>query len=254
MKLNLVAGQTFKQIYQSKILFNILFLGAFLVATTYIASEFSYGVAKKVVLDVGLGILSLSSVSIGIFLGSTLIQKEMESRTLYMVISRPVSRYTFLLGKLLGLAGIMTLNVIILFLVLALLYIGSGGEISSLILWSAVNILLEALMVMFLSVTLSLMMNNILAVLSTISFYVVGFGVDSVRETSTYQLNDFLKLIIDGYSKFMPNFTVVNLKSYALYEVFLPEGYILKSVLYGGLWIIIFTIISMFLISRKEFS
>ena len=122
MTLYYVAKQTFQEIYESKVLMNVAFLGVFLFLVTYVVSEFSYGVANKVTLDIGLGALSLSATGIALFLGATLIQKEISNRTLYMIISRPVSRTHFLLGKMLGLAGILFVNVFILFFILYIFY------------------------------------------------------------------------------------------------------------------------------------
>ena len=84
----------------------IAIVAAYTFRETYVATEFTYGVPERVALDFGLGMLSLSSLSISLFLGVSLLSKEIESRTVYMVISRPVPRFAFIIGKILGLSGI----------------------------------------------------------------------------------------------------------------------------------------------------
>ena len=66
---------------------------------TYVATEFTYGVPEKIALDFGMGMMSLSSVAIAIFFGSVILAKDIETRTIYMVISRPLSRYSFYAWK-----------------------------------------------------------------------------------------------------------------------------------------------------------
>ena len=92
-----IAKYTFVEIYKGKILYNVLLIGIGLILLTYVASEFTYGVPSRVALDFGLGTLYLSSVGIALFLGATLISKELENRTVYMILSRPLKRSSFLL-------------------------------------------------------------------------------------------------------------------------------------------------------------
>lgn len=254
MNLFYVANQTFRELYQSKILVNILFLGAFLFLVTYVVSEFSYGVANKVTLDIGLGALSLSATTIALFLGATLIQKEIANRTLYMVISRPVSRATFLLGKMLGLAGILFVNVMTLFLMLMIFYALLDGSYNYLIPWSLLYIYLEALLVMFIVVFFSLISNSIIAVLSSLTIFVAGHAIQTVKDTSPYKHDVALKAAVDFYSTVAPDFSRFNIKSFVLYEKFLDQSLLWTSLFYCGLWIVIFSILSIFVISKKEFS
>ena len=99
-KLYVIAYYTFREILKSNILVNVAILGLGLMLVTYVAFSFTYGEASRVALDFGLGMLSLSSVGIAIFIGVGLLSKEIENRTVYMIISRPVPRYIFILGKI----------------------------------------------------------------------------------------------------------------------------------------------------------
>lgn len=254
MKIYLIAKQTFAEIYESKVLLNVAFLGAFLFLVTFVVSEFSYGVANKVTLDIGLGSLSLSGVGIALFLGATLIPKEIASRTLYMVISRPVSRMTFLVGKLLGLAGILLVNVLVLFGILYSFYAALGGEFNYLIPWALFYIYLESLIVMLIVVFFSLISNNIIAVFITLTLFASGHAVESVRDTMAYKTNLLMKGFVDYYSYFLPNFTKLNIKTFVLYERFIETSYLGSAFLYGALWAFVFLGLSTLVISKKEFS
>ena len=97
-----ISKYTFIEIYKSKIMVSLLFTSLALLLISYIASEFTYGVPHKIALDFGLGILSIANLTVAIFMGSQLVSEEISNRTIYMVLSRPVNRWVFLLGRIFG--------------------------------------------------------------------------------------------------------------------------------------------------------
>ena len=253
-QVTLVATQTFKEIYQSKILLNVFILGLAIAVAIFVSSEMTFGTPARIGLDIGLGALSLSSIAIAIFMGSTLIEKEIKNRTLYMIISRPVSRVTFYLGKMAGLSAILLINILLLFCFVMLLYFSVGGKFHYLIPWSLVFIYLEAVVVLFCVVFLSLVSNTIIAVLFTLTIYVAGHAVESVKETSMFLSEGSLSYFVEYYSKLMPNLSKFNIKAFVLYDGALSNTYLFSSLIYGLLWIAIFSAISIFIVNRKDFS
>lgn len=252
--MGLIAAQTFKEIYKSKVLLNVIILGVIIAFAIFVASEMTFGAAARVSLDVGLGVLSLSSVGIAIFMGATLIDKEIKTRTLYMVVSRPVSRGSFYFGKMFGLTGILFVNILLLFIFVLTLYFFVGGSYHYLIPWSVFFIFLESMVVMFAVVFFSLLSNTILTTLFSLTMYIAGHAIESVRETSLFQEEEGLSLFVNLYSKYMPNFSKFNIKNYVLYDGKLSNSYLISSLGYGVLWILIFAILSKYIIERKDFS
>lgn len=250
----IIASQTFNEIYKSKILLNVVLLGSIIGMAIFVSAQMTYGAAPRVGLDIGLGMLSFSSVGIAIFMGATLLDKEIKSRTLYMIISRPVSRRAFYFGKMLGLSGILFVNILLLLSFVFILYILVGGSYHYLIPWSALFIFVESLVVMFAVVMFSLLSNTILTVMFSITMYVAGHAVESVKETSLFKTDKILNLFIDIYSKYLPNFSKFNIKEYVLYDGKLSNSYLLSSFGYGVIWIIFFAIISSYIIDQKDFS
>jgi hypothetical protein len=108
--------------------------------------------------------------------------------------------------------------------------------------------------VMFIVVFFSLISNNIIAVLSTLTIFIAGHGIQSVRETSLYENDHMLRGIVDFYSKVAPDFSRLNIKNFVLYEKFLDNNLLFSSLLYASFWIALFLILSSLVISKKEFS
>lgn len=235
-KIFIVSKYTFKEIFKSKILINVFFIGLALMVLTYVATEFTYGVPHRVALDVGLGTLSLSALTISLFLGVTLLSKEIDSRTVYMIISRPVPRYAFILGKLLGLMGIQSINVLILgsFTFVATLLM--GGEITPLFFWCILFTFLESLMLLLLVVLASLFTNNIISVIIAVVFLVLGHAIHDTQQLLFVKTNPILETILSFYHFILPAFYKLNLKDFILYNKTLEPTYLFMNFTYGILY------------------
>lgn len=232
-KIFIVAYYTFKEILKSKILINVFFAGLGLMLVTFVATEFTYGVPERVALDFGLGMLSLSSLAISLFLGVTLLSKEIDSRTVYMVISRPVPRFAFILGKIIGLLGIQTINVILLSSMTLAAVMILGGEITHLIYWAIGFTFLESVLLLLVVVLVSLMANTILSTLLASVVLILGHAVKETQNIVFVQNREIFKVALEAYHFILPGFYKLNLKDFILYKTELPASYLLSSLTYG---------------------
>ena len=223
---------TFIEVYRSKLMISLLFLALGLLGVSYVASEFAYGAPAKVALDVGLGIMSISNLIISIFIGANLINKEIEQRTLYMILSRPISRSSFLFGKILGLSSILLMNSIFLGALSVLLYKLFGGEISSLMGWTIVFSFFESFTVLIFAVFFSLITNTTLSVIYTIAIFIVGHALNETSKLIFVKMSDFFELLINVAFLIVPNFYKLNLKDFVLYQQSISNEYLLGTSLY----------------------
>ncbi|HJL14489.1 MAG TPA: ABC transporter permease subunit [Sandaracinaceae bacterium LLY-WYZ-13_1] len=99
-----IAINTFREAVRDKVLYGVLGFACAILVFTLALAELSLHQQRRVVLDVGLASISLFSVVIAIFLGSSLLYKEIERKTLYVILPKPIRRWEFLLGKYVGIA------------------------------------------------------------------------------------------------------------------------------------------------------
>ena len=251
-KLLLISQYTFREIFKSKILYITLFIGIALMVMTYVATEFTYGTPDKVALDFGLGMLSLSSLGISLFLGATLLPNEINSRTVYMVISRPVPRWVFIMGKILGLIAILLINVLILSLMtLACSYL-LGGEVSSVTIWAIVFNCLEAILLLLVVVFLSLFLNTTLATVVSLLILLLGHAIKETQETSFVKLRGYLNTVLEAYHLILPGFYKLNLKDFAIYQKTIETSYLVNSFLYGTFYSLFLLSLIIFIFNRKN--
>lgn len=247
-----IAFYTFRELFKSKILLNVFFVGLGLMVVTFVATEFTYGVPERVALDFGLGMLSISSIAISLFLGVTLLSKEIESRTVYMIISRPVPRYAFILGKILGLLGIQTLNISILGIMTIASTRLMGGEISSILLWAILFNFVESILLLLVVVLTSLMANNILSVLFSVILLLLGHAIKETQNISFVKDSVLLKGVLEVYHFILPAFHKLNLKDFVLYNKALPLSFLLPNLAYGVLYSLALLLFIIFLFNKKN--
>ena len=252
MKSLTVAKYTFSEFVQSKILYNVFFLSLGLLVLTYVASEFTYGVPNKVALDFGLGASSISTLLISIFLGANLIIREVENRTLYMILSRPISRSEFLIGKVLGLIGIVFVNTLVLGCISISLYFFMGGGWSYLIPYSFLFIILESVIILLVVILFSLMTNTILAVVNTLVVYISSYAIFEVSNTTFVNNNIVFKKVLNVGSYFLPSLSSFNVKDYILYEKLAPIPSLNFGILYGFSYIMFLLLICVFIFNKKN--
>jgi ABC-type transport system involved in multi-copper enzyme maturation permease subunit len=249
-KIVIIAYYTMKEILKSKILVNVFLVGLAMMVLTFVAAEFTYGVPGKIALDFGLSMLWFSSCGIALFTGVSLISKEIDSRTVYMVISRPVPRYAFVLGKIAGLSSVLLINV---FLLSAMTLISTsflGGELNSLVWWTLLYTIVESILLLLVVILFSMTVNNVLCV--SLLLLVSGHAIRETQNIQFVQLRPFLKGLVDLYHLILPGFYKLNLKDYVLYNQSLSSEYLWTNLIYGILYSLFVLFVILFLFNRKN--
>jgi ABC-type transport system involved in multi-copper enzyme maturation permease subunit len=237
---------------KSRVIYNTFFLGLGLLLVSYIATEFTYGVPQKVAIDFGLGALSLSATGIAIFLGGNLIHKEIENRTIQMILSRPVKRHVFIIGRALGMCCLLIINVLILGILTTLMYFFLGGELQALILWTIFFCLLESIIMLNVVILFSMLTTTTLSIILSLIVLVLGHNINNSLELTGVKANPLLEYVIKVYAFFFPDLSKLNIKEFVLYENNLDLLYLSQISAYGIVYPLILLFISSFLFSNKD--
>lgn len=243
---------TFKELIKSKLLYYVFLLSLFLALITYVATEFTFATPGRVALDVGIGVLSYVSLAISILLGVTLISKEIDQRTVYMVLSRPISRFSFLTGRILG----MLLFLVCVHLILGFTTLGIfkfyGGNFESLIHWVFLFGYLESIITLLLVILFSLFVNPVISVVNTIVILIAGHVINDTKLINFVKFHPSLKNFLDSVTYIIPNFNKLNLKDHLLYNKMIPFDYNLNVLLYCICYISFLLLFSSLIFSKKN--
>jgi ABC-type transport system involved in multi-copper enzyme maturation permease subunit len=122
-----IAGNTYRENIRDKILYNLILFALIMILSSLALGKLTLGNEDKVLLDLGLSSISIFGMLIAIFIGIGLVYKELEKRTVYALLAKPVHRYEWILGKYLGLLFTLFVNLAIMTVGLALAMMYTGG-------------------------------------------------------------------------------------------------------------------------------
>ncbi len=105
-----IASNTFREAVRDRVLYNLIAFALLMSGAAILVGQISIGIERLVVINLGLTAVSLFGIVIAIFIGIGLVSKEIDKKTLYTVLSRPVRRWEFIVGKFFGLAGTLVVN------------------------------------------------------------------------------------------------------------------------------------------------
>src|ERR1700694_4842163 len=145
-----IARNAFREAVRDRVLYNRVVFVLLLIAAAILLGEISAGQEAKIIVDLGLSAILLFGVFIAIFVGVCLVYKEIERRTLYAILSKPIGRGEFLLGKYLGLCLTLLVNVAIMGagLSLALIYVRRGWDPLVVRIWPAIFLIYIELVIL----------------------------------------------------------------------------------------------------------
>lgn len=250
----LVSRFTFIEVVRSKLMVAIPILGFMLVFVAYIASSFAYGAPGRIAVDVGLGLMSMSNLFFAIFIGSTLISKEVDSRTIYMIISKPLTRSSFILGKILGLLLVVIINAFVLVLISQIIYRFFNGEFNQLVWWIGLMSLMESTIVLLIAIFFSLFTNVSLTVIFSILVWVLGSVLNETQKLIFVKNNFLLEAVTKIISVVLPDFSKFNLKDFVLYQQNVEISYLVKTSLYFLLYALFMCLLNDYLFKKKDFN
>ena len=252
-RIYLIARYTLKEILQSKILIAIFVLAFLIGLFSFVASEFSYGAPAKVALDFGLGLLSFSLYFVSIFIGAFLLKREVDNRTLYLLLSRPVTRFEFFLGKMSGLALFLALVTLILTASSYLMYWLYGGTFSSLFVFVCLFSFLKALVLFTLVVFFSLIISPALNIFISVSIWLCAYGITPALELNYVRRDEFVFSFLRVARTILPDFHSINLSEVIIYDLQVGEGYILRSISYLLFYLMIVMALNYIVLQKKNF-
>src|SRR5437016_12466544 len=109
-----IALNVFKESERDKVLYNLVFFAVMLIAVSYLIGQLAAGHDVKIIKDLGLAAMSVFGLFIAVFIGIGLVSKEVERRSIYSLLAKPVQRYHIVAGKYLGLILTLVVNVAIM--------------------------------------------------------------------------------------------------------------------------------------------
>jgi ABC-type transport system involved in multi-copper enzyme maturation permease subunit len=208
-----IATNTFREAVRDRVLYNLIAFALLLSGAAVLVGQISINIERLVVINLGLAAVSLFGIVIAIFIGIGLVSKEIDKRTLYTVLSRPVRRWEFIAGKFFGLSGTLAVNTFFMAIGVfaALAYV--SHRLLSTDAWVLVAlyfIILEFVIVTALALFFSSFSSPLLSAIFTFSLFVIGSFAEDLRGFAkiTHGVTHWLAT---GAAYLVPNFSALNI-------------------------------------------
>lgn len=250
-----VAQVTFREILRDKVLYNTVIISALLFAVGVLASRLSFIRPDRIVMDFGLTGIALSNGLLAVMMGAGMVAREFDRRTILVALTKPITRFQFILGKFGGLKWVLVLNSALLsvsYLGILRMLTDNPAIISTTLLQALYLLCLQSLLLAALAIFFSTFSTTSLSVMMTLGIYAVGVNVSQIRMVALKQESPLLGSILKFSSMLVPNFEHFNLGLKVTYGVPVSGAFVSLGTVYGASWILLLMVLSGWIIQRRE--
>lgn len=251
--IGVIALNTFLENLRDKILYSLLLFAAFLIAASMFLGALTIGEQDKIVTDMGLAAINLIGVIIAIFVGIGLVSKEIERRTIYTIMARPVSRAQFVLGKYFGLVVTLTVNTLIMFGIFLLTLWWSHAPVHVALFQAAGLMFVELLLVTALALFFSTFSSAMVSASLTLGLYAIGHLTQDLKGIAEKSQAEFIKALMTGIYYVCPNLELLNIKGQAAAGVPVSLTYQAWATAYGLLYAGLLLAVACAIFQRRDF-
>jgi ABC-type transport system involved in multi-copper enzyme maturation permease subunit len=251
-----IARNTFREAVRDRVLYNLVLFVLLLIAGAIFLGELSAGQESKIIVDLGLSAMLLFGVFIAILVGVGLVYKEIERRTLYAILSKPIGRDQFLLGKYLGLCLTLLVNVLIMGLgvSLALVYVRRGWDPLVSKIWPAILLIyVELMIVTGVALLFSTFSSPALSALLTFFVFIIGHFSADLKALGNTAGSLPARLVFRSLYYALPNLSNYSMITAAAHGS-MPEARVLAvSIVYAIVYIVVLLAAATLVFSRRNF-
>ncbi|MGZ8405638.1 MAG: ABC transporter permease, partial [Nitrospira sp.] len=197
MRILSIAINTLRENLRDKLLYNLLFFALLMIGSSILLSRITLGDHHRLILDLGLASINLFGVLIAIFVGIGLVSKEVDRKTIYTIVSKPIPRYEFLLGKYCGLVITLFANTVVMVVGLLIVLQVMDVPITSLVFKSLVLIFLELMVITAVAVLFSTFTSATLSAIFTLAVYVIGHLSGDLKEFAK-KLDEVSEMVVNA--------------------------------------------------------
>ncbi len=253
-RIRAIAFNTFREAVRDRVLYNLVVFALLIVGSALIFGQISIGVERLVLVNLGLTAISLFGIVIAIFIGIGLVSKEIDKKTLYTVLARPVRRWEFIVGKFAGLTGTLTVNAAFMAIgfFAALLYLTHRFQVADAYLLVALYfIVLEFVLITALALLFSTFSSPLLSAVFAFALFVIGTFAEDLRGFAAIS-HGLTKTFAQALAWLVPNFAAFNVVSQVAHAQPVSGKLILFNTIYAVLYAAVCISASVLIFERRN--
>jgi ABC-type transport system involved in multi-copper enzyme maturation permease subunit len=232
----IIALNTFREAVRDRVLYNLVFFALVMMGAAILVGQISIGIERLIIINLGLTAISLFGVVMAIFIGVGLVYKEMERRTLYALLTKPIHRWQFIVGKYAGLILTLAVNTALMTvgLLLALFYVNRSlvaGDLQ--ILLAVYFILLQLSLMTGIALLLSSFATPIVSMVCSLGLFVVGSFSPDIKAFGEMSKTPWMEWLSTAVYYVLPNFSAFNVITAVAHGRAVPIALVLDNSLYA---------------------
>jgi ABC-type transport system involved in multi-copper enzyme maturation permease subunit len=231
--IGVIALNAFRESLRDKILYNLVLFAGLLIGLSVLLADLSITEHHKVIADMGLAAINLIGVIIAVFVGISLVNKEIERRTIYTIMARPISRTFFIMGKYFGLTLTLFVNMAIMMAIFVLTLWLYHIPMQPSLFQAVQLIFVEILVVTAIALFFSTFTSTTLSAIFTLGLYAIGHLTADLRTVVASSENGAVKAVVDLLYYLCPNLEMLNIKGQAAVGILVAPEYLILASLYG---------------------
>src|SRR5712691_11841415 len=261
-----IAINVFRESVRDKVLYNLVLFAILMIAASYLLGQLTAGQDVKIIKDLGLSAMSVFGLFIAVFIGIGLVSKEVERRSVYSILPKPIHRYQLVLGKYAGLALTLAVNMAIMTLAFyaVLLYTAWGIDPVVQRAWDAPAldpallkaiglILIELLLVTAIALFFSTFSTPILSAALAFGLFIVGHFSTDLKNFDQVIDSPAAVRLAQGLYWVLPNLGQFDVKSQVVHGQPVPAGYVALTAGYAALYTAMLLTLAVLVFSRRDF-
>jgi ABC-type transport system involved in multi-copper enzyme maturation permease subunit len=261
LRVGAIALNTFREATRNKVLYLLLLFAIGLITFALALGQMSLHEELRVTRDLGLGGIALFGVLIAIFVGVNLVYKELDRKTVFSLIPKPIYRFEFVLGKYAGMVVTLAVQVVIMSTVLFLVLWYQGAGLEEAVVRAIVLLFVEIVVITAVAVLFSTFSSPILSGAFTLGLYVIGRSTPEIRELIGKLHSPVLRGVLSGALRLVPDLHIFYVSGsmvegqYAtVHGAYVDWGYVATASAYGILYVACALTLAILLFSRRDFT
>jgi len=253
MKIRAIALHTLKEAIRDRILYLILFFAVICIGFSRLLALLTIGDRVKIIKDVGLSSLSLFGALMAILIGTGLVYKEIDKKTIYTLLSKPIHRYQFLLGKFFGLILTLFIMLLLMSIIFLALIFFHTFTIEWQLLIAILYIFLELCLITAVALLFSCFSTPILSSIFSLAFYLIGHTAWGLETLIVKIKSGFGKALAQGLYHFLPDLENFNFRTEVVHNLPIPASIFFYSTLYGLFYTLFVLTIAQLVFRKRDF-
>ncbi|NCQ94455.1 MAG: ABC transporter permease [Microcystis wesenbergii Mw_QC_S_20081001_S30D] len=249
-----IAANGFREVIRDRILYFIGFFALLMAFAWRLLPEIAVGTHQKIFLDLGLAAIGLLGIIVAVFVGTGLINQEIDKRTILVLIPKPLSRAEFILGKHLGLSGVLVVMLGVMLVIYLLMLLGMKVSFQALPLIVSVFYLgLELILIAAVAIAFGVFTSSIIATLMTFGVYLMGHISKDLIQLGIISKNPNILAITKNIYLILPDLERLNFRNEAVYGLLPSADVLIANALYSLVYTGLLLGISILIFSRRQF-